>query len=185
MGRRAQRVRWGLERQAGHCSVGAALLPGEMHSGVTRCELGFPVHVGTQGGLSHPPGPPSLRLSLPHTCLFSPGGGCGGLCRKQTEPAPTSFHAPAKKPPNDRGSGLPGMVGLMSHDCKCIFSTIHPLPKQTHFTLNTPAGKAGATSLALHAEQPKQVKLGEYSFGSISSFQHSGDECGKQARKKQ
>lgn len=47
----------------------------------------------------------------------------------------------------------------------------------------TAAGKAGATSLPLQAERPKQVELGEYVFGSVSSFQRLGDECGKQARK--
>lgn len=55
MGRRAQRVRWGPERQAGHCSIGAALLPGEMHSGVTQCELGFPVHQEVHLTRQNPP----------------------------------------------------------------------------------------------------------------------------------
>lgn len=82
---------------------------------MSQCELGFPQPAqgelctlagpcGVQSGMSpcgeassYPLGPPSLRLSLPHTCLSSPGGGCGGLSWKQTEPPPSSFHATRQK----------------------------------------------------------------------------------------
>lgn len=45
------------------------------------------------------------------------------------------------------------------------------------------AVEAGTKVLVLQAEQPKQEELRGYVFGSIASFQHSGDECGRQASK--
>lgn len=51
---------------------------------MSQCKLGFPVHAGwclqcafgcvaTWGGSVSPAGTPSLWLSLPQTCLFTPG----------------------------------------------------------------------------------------------------------------